>query len=59
MQDIIWIKLLFVAGLLVMSGVLALLAYGIVRLEERQEARGRAVRPPQRSMKNMPLGGTR
>ncbi len=62
MEDIVQIKLLFVAALLVMSGIVALLAYAVARLGEWLRARaGRARRPAvtRRPVKNIPVRGTR
>jgi archaellum component FlaG (FlaF/FlaG flagellin family) len=62
MEDIVQIRLLFVAGLLVMAGVMALLASATVRLGEWLRARAGRTRPPmmaRQSGKNIPARGTR
>jgi hypothetical protein len=62
MEDIVQLKLLFVAALLVMSGIVTLLAYAIARLGEWFRARaGRARRPTvtRRPVKSIPVRGTR
>jgi hypothetical protein len=60
MEDIVQIRLLFVAGLLVMAGVLALLAYTIERLGERiRIGRVRSSSDARRTVKRIPVGGTR
>jgi hypothetical protein len=63
MEDIVQIRLLFVAGLLALSGMLGFVAYAIGRWSDRFRARGaergrpEAVRRP--TVKNVPLRGTR
>lgn len=62
MEDIVQMRLVFVTGLLVMCGVIALLAYAIARLEGWREARrgrGRPARAPRQTVKNIPVRGTR
>jgi hypothetical protein len=60
MEDIVQIRLLFVAALLVMAGVLTLLAYAIERLGERlRTGRARASRIGRRTVKHIPVRGTR
>ena len=60
MEDIVQIRLLFVAGLLVMAGMLTLLAYTIERLEERLRiGRVRSPSAARRPARRIPVGGTR
>ena len=60
MEDIVFMRLLFVAGLLLMSGVMALLALAITWLgEEWVRARSAPVRPARPRVKRIPVGGTR
>jgi hypothetical protein len=58
MEDIVHLRLLFVAGLLVMSGVMAMLAVAIAWLGDWLRARSAGVRPRYR-VKDIPVGGTR
>jgi len=60
MEDIAYMRLLFVAGLLVMSGVMALLALAITWLgEEWVRARSERIQPARPRVKDIPVGGTR
>jgi hypothetical protein len=62
MEDIVQIKLLFVAGVLGMAGVMALLATAVVRLGEWLRARAGRPRPSvvvRQTGKNIPARGTR
>jgi hypothetical protein len=62
MEDIVQIRLLFVVGLLVMSGVMALLAFAAVRLGDWLRARAgrpRASVDARPTGKNIPMRGTR
>ena len=62
MEDIVHVKLLFVAAVLVMSGIVTLLAYAIARLGDWLRARaGRARRSTgtRRPVKQIPARGTR
>jgi hypothetical protein len=60
MEDIVHIRLLFVAGLLVMAGVLTLLAYTIERIGERvRTGRARSSSAARRTVKRIPVGETR
>jgi len=62
MEDIVRIKLLFVAGLAVMSGMVTLLAYVIARLGDAVRTRAGRARPTtatRRVVKNIPVRGTR
>jgi hypothetical protein len=59
MENIVYMRLLFVAGLLVMSGVMALLALAIVWLGEWARARAARVQPVRPRVKDIPVGGTR
>ena len=60
MEDIVQIRLLFVAALLVMAGVLTLLAYAIERLGERlRTGRARASSTARRTVKHIPVRGAR
>ena len=58
MEDIVQIRLLFVAGLLVLSGMALILAYAIARLGEWDRGRvGHARSRP--AIKDIPVRGTR
>ena len=59
MEDIVHMRLLFVAGVLLMSGVMATLALAITRLGDWGRARSAHVRPARHGVKDMPVGGTR
>jgi archaellum component FlaG (FlaF/FlaG flagellin family) len=62
MEDIVQIRIVFVVGLLVMSGVLALLAFATVRLGDWLRARAGRTRPSmgaRQTVKNIPMRGTR
>jgi hypothetical protein len=59
MEDIVYMRLLFVAGLLVMAGVMVLLALAIVSLGEWVRARSARVQPVRPRVKDIPVGGTR
>jgi hypothetical protein len=62
MEDIVQIKLLFVAGVLGMAGVMALLATAVVRLGEWLRARAGRPRSSvvvRQTGKNIPARGTR
>lgn len=62
MEDIVHIRLLFVAGLLVMAGVMALLAFAAARLGDWLRARGRRTRPSmgaRQTVTDIPVKGTR
>ena len=62
MEDIVQIRIVFVAGLLVMSGVLAVLASATVRLGEWLRARAGRARPAmgaRQAVKDIPMRGTR
>ncbi|HEX9747803.1 MAG TPA: hypothetical protein VGB86_05290 [Methylomirabilota bacterium] len=62
MEDIVHIRLLFVAGLLVMSGVMALLALATLRLGDWLRARAGRTRPAmgaRQTAKDIPMRGTR
>jgi archaellum component FlaG (FlaF/FlaG flagellin family) len=62
MEDIVQIRLLFVVGLLVASGVMALLASATVRLGDRLRVRARRTRPSmgaRQTVKDIPMRGTR
>lgn len=62
MEDIVQIRLLFVAGLLVMSGVVVLLAYAGARVGDWVRGRMELARPTavrRRPVKNIPVRGTR
>jgi hypothetical protein len=61
MEDIVQIRLLFRAGLLGMSGAMALIAYGITWLQGRLERRAGLAggRTPRAGMMDAPVGGTR
>ncbi len=56
MEDIVLIKVLFVAGLFVLSGVALIAAHAIARIAEWARV-GRAT--PRRPMKDIPVRGTR
>ena len=56
MEDIVQIRIVFVVGLLVMAGVLALLAFATVRLGDWLRARAGRTRPSmgaRQTVKNM------
>lgn len=62
MEDIVQIRLLFVVGLLVMAGVMALLASATVRLGDWLRVRAARTRPSmgaRQTVKNIPMRGTR
>ena len=62
MEDIVHIRLLFVAGLLVMSVGMALLAFAPARLGDRLRARAGRPRPAmgaRQTAKDIPMRGTR
>lgn len=62
MEDIVQIRLLFVAGLLVMSVMAGLLAYAGARAGDWLRARAGRARPAgvtRRTVKNVPVRGTR
>jgi hypothetical protein len=59
MEDIVYMRLLFVAGLLVMSGVMALLALAITWLGEWVRPRSARIHPVRPRVKDIPVGGTR
>jgi hypothetical protein len=59
MEHIVYMRLLFVAGLLVMSGVMALLALAIAWLGEWGRARSARVQPVRPRVTDIPVGGTR
>ena len=59
MEDIVYMRLLFVAGLLVMSGVMALFALAITWLGEWVRARSARIQPARPRVKDIPVGGTR
>jgi len=62
MEDIIHMRLLFVAGVLGMAGVMALLATAVVRLRDWVRARAERPRPSvvvRQAGKNIPARGTR
>lgn len=59
MEDIVFMRLLFVAGLLLMSGVMALLALATTWLGDRVRARAARVQPARPRVKRIPVGGTR
>ncbi len=59
MEDIVYMRLLFVAGLLVMSGVMALLALAIGSLGEWVRGRSARVQPVRPRVNDIPVGGTR
>lgn len=62
MEDIVHIRLLFVVGLLVMAGVIALLASAIASLGDSLRARGARPRPPmvtRQTVKDIPVRGAR
>ena len=59
MEDIVYMRLLFVAGLLVMSGVMALLALAITWFGESVRARSARIHPVRPRVKDIPVGGTR
>lgn len=62
MEDIVQIRIVFVVGLLVMAGVLALLAFATVRLGDWLRARAGRMRPyiaARHTMKDIPMRGTR
>lgn len=62
MEDIVHIRLLFVAGLVVMSGVVTLLAYALARLGDRLRARIERARPStvtRATVKEIAVRGTR
>ena len=59
MEDIVYMRLLFGAGLLVMSGVMALLALAITWLGNWARARSAPVQPARPRVKRIPVGGTR
>lgn len=58
MEDIVYMKRLFVAGLLAMSGVMALLALAIASLGD-WVVRSTGVRSARPRVKGIPVGGTR
>lgn len=62
MEDIVQIRLLFVAGLLVMAGVMVLLAYAIAGAGDWLRACAGRARPAgvtRRTVKSVPARGTR
>lgn len=62
MEDIVQIRIVFVVGLLVMAGVLALLAFATVRLGDWLRARAERTRPSmaaRQTVKDIPMRGTR
>ena len=62
MEDIVQIRLLFVVGLLVMSGVMALLAFATMRLGDWLRARAARTRRSmgaRQTVKDIPMRGTR
>lgn len=62
MEDIVQIRIVFVVGLLVMSGVLALLASATVRLGDWVRAPAGRTRPymgARHTVKDIPMRGTR
>ncbi len=62
MEDIVQIRIVFVVGLLVMAGVLALLAFATVRLGDWLRARAGRPRPymaARHTVKDIPMRGTR
>ncbi len=60
MEDIVQIRIVFVVGLLMMAGVLALLASAVVWLGEWLRARAGRARPVvRRAGQNLPARGTR
>ena len=62
MEDIVQIRIVFVVGLLVMAGVLALLAFGTVRLGDWLRARAGRTQPymaARHTVKDIPMRGTR
>jgi len=62
MEDIVQIRIVFVAGLLVMAGVLALLAFATVRLGDWLRVRAGRTRPCMAARhpgKDIPMRGTR
>jgi hypothetical protein len=62
MEDIVQIRLLFVAGVLVMFGVVAPLAYAVAHLVDWVRARAGRARPAtraRRTVNEMPARGTR
>jgi len=60
MEDIVQIRLMFVAGVLAIGGVTALLSYAIGELQSRLAARdGRSTITARRRVKDTPLRGTR
>jgi hypothetical protein len=62
MEDIVHIRLLFVAGLLGMAGVMALLASAAARFGEWLRARAGRARPSvviRQTGKDIPMRGTR
>jgi hypothetical protein len=62
MEDIVQIRLLFVAGVLVMFGVVAPLPYAVARLVDWLRARAERARPAtraRRTVSEMPARGTR
>jgi len=62
MEDIVHIRLLFVAGLLVMSAGMALLAFATARLGDWLRARAGRTRPAmgaRQTAKDIPMRGTR
>jgi len=59
MEDIVYMRLLFVAGLLVMSGVMATLALAIAQLGDWVRARSVRVRPARHRVEDIPVGGPR
>ncbi|HSL47507.1 MAG TPA: hypothetical protein VK878_00480 [Candidatus Deferrimicrobiaceae bacterium] len=62
MDEMVLIKVLFLAGLLALSGVMLLLAHAIGRLGEWRDARTGRARPARverQSVKQVPARGTR
>ena len=62
MEDIVHIRLLFVAGLLVMSAGMALLAFATARLGDWLQGRAGRTRPymaARHTVKDIPMRGTR
>jgi len=62
MEDIVQIRLVFVVGLLVMAGVMALLVSATVRLGDWLRARAGRTRPSmgaRQTVKDIPMRGAR
>ncbi len=60
MEDIVQIRIVFVVGLLMMAGVLALLVFAVVWLGEWLRARAGHARPAVRGTgQSLPARGTR